>query len=104
MTAPQIFPIRLHEATDVELLASNAVEGPNRITFDAKRDCSHCPRLEACRADVATGAPAEDTPRSMIWEGVVCRHDGTAIATDRELRVYCNRVEGQRAVERGVAA
>jgi len=104
LTAPQIYPVRLHEATNVELLASNVVEGPNRVTFDAKRDCSHCPRLEACRADLAAVASAGDTPRSMIWAGVVCRHDGTVIATDREIRVYCNQVEGQRAVERGSAA
>jgi hypothetical protein len=104
LTAPQIYSVRIHEATDVELLASNVVEGPNRVTLGAKCDCLHCPLLEACRADVATGASAGDRPRSMIWAGVMCRHDGTAIATDRELRVHYNRVEGQRAVERGSAA
>lgn len=104
MTAPQILPVLLHEATNVELSASNTIEGPNRVTFDAKRDCLHCPRLEACRADVAAVASGGDTPRSMIWAGVACRHDGTVIATDRELRVYYNQVEGQRAVERGSAA
>ncbi|PBC35276.1 hypothetical protein CJ179_48875 [Rhodococcus sp. ACS1] len=98
-----MYPVRLHEATNVELLASNVVEGPNRVSFDAKRDCLHCLRLEACRADVATVASARDTPRSMIWAGAMCRHDGTVIATDRELRVYY-RGEGQRAVERGAAA
>jgi len=104
LTKPQIYPVRLHETTNVELLASNVVEGPNRVTFDAKRDCLHCPPLEACRADIATVASAGDTPRSIIWAGVVCRDDGTVIATDREIRVYYNRVEGQRAVERGAEA
>ena len=104
MTAPQIYPVRLHEATNVELSASNVVGGPNRVTFDVKRDCSRCPRLEACRADVTTGVSAGDTPRSIIWAGVVCRHDGTVIATDREIRMYYNQVEGQRAVERGAEA
>jgi len=47
---------------------------------------------------------AGDPPQSMIWAGVAYRHDGTAVATDRELRVYYNRVEGQRAIERGSAA
>jgi hypothetical protein len=72
--------------------------------FDAQYVCVQRPRFETCCADTVTMAAGEDRPRSVMQAGVGDRHVGTLIATDREFRMYYNRGEGQRIVERGSAA
>ncbi|UZG59993.1 hypothetical protein [Rhodococcus opacus] len=97
-SAPTVLPCSIDpQSWDID-------EGSYRAGRDAQRECFQCPRLAACRAEVAKMIAAGDPPQSMIWAGVAYWHDGTAVATDRELRVYYNRVEGQRAIERGSAA
>ncbi|MGW4338536.1 hypothetical protein ACWEK5_37915 [Rhodococcus koreensis] len=98
-SAPTVLPCSIDpQSWDID-------EGSYRAGLDAQREClQRCPRLSACRAEVSAMVSAGDPPRSMIWAGVAYRHDGTAVATARGLRVYYNRVEGQRAVERGSAA
>lgn len=97
-SAPTVLPCSIDpQSWDID-------EGSYRAGREAQRECFGCPRLAACGAEVSDMISAGDPPRSMIWAGFAYRHDGTVIATDRELRVYYNRVEGQRLVERGSAA
>lgn len=79
-------------------------QGSFPAALDAKTVCLLCPELAGCRQKVMEMVKAGTPPQSMIWAAVAYRHDGKAIPTDRALRAYFNRADGQRDANRGVAA
>jgi hypothetical protein len=79
-------------------------EGLSGAMFDAQCEWVQRPGFETCCADTVIMAAGGDPTPSVIRAGDGDRHVGTLIAADRELRMYYNRVEGQRVVERGSAA
>lgn len=79
-------------------------EGLSGAMFDTQCECVQLPGFETCCADTVVMMEAGGGPTpSVIRAGVGDRHVGTLIAANRELRMYYNRGEGQRVVDRGSA-